>query len=71
MGFDFVSVFVEDVAGLVLVVVLVVVVCADAAKEIVSAARRGVTVKYVPWKWRIVSFVLHSLPSFIFRRLNF
>ncbi|MEP7234197.1 MAG: SDR family NAD(P)-dependent oxidoreductase [Ignavibacteriota bacterium] len=43
----------------------------DAAKEIISAARRGVTVKYVPWKWRIVSFVLHSLPSFIFRRLNF
>jgi decaprenylphospho-beta-D-erythro-pentofuranosid-2-ulose 2-reductase len=43
----------------------------DAAKEIVSAAWRGVTVKYVPWKWRIVSFVVHSLPSFIFRRLNF
>ena len=37
MGFDFVSVFVEDVAGLVLVVVLVVVVCADAAKEIVMS----------------------------------
>jgi len=43
----------------------------DTAKEIISAARRGVTVKYVPWKWRIVSFVVHLLPSFIFRRLNF
>lgn len=43
----------------------------DTAREIVKAARRGVTVKYVPWKWRIVSFVLHSLPSFIFRRLSF
>ncbi len=43
----------------------------DTAKEIVSAARRGVTVKYVPWKWRMVSFIVHLLPSFIFRRLNF
>jgi short-subunit dehydrogenase len=43
----------------------------DTAKEIISAARRGVTVKYVPWKWRIISFVVHSLPLFIFRRLNF
>ena len=43
----------------------------DTAKEIISAARRGVTVKYVPWKWRMVSFIVHSLPSFIFRRLNF
>jgi short-subunit dehydrogenase len=43
----------------------------DAAKEIIGAARRGVVVKYVPWKWRIISFILHCLPSFIFRRLNF
>jgi len=43
----------------------------DAAREIINAAHRGVTVKYVPWKWRMVSFVLHCLPSFIFRRLNF
>src|SRR5579872_2351433 len=27
----------------------------DTAKEIISAAKRGVTVKYVPWKWRIIS----------------
>ncbi len=43
----------------------------DTAREIIKAAHRGVTVKYVPWKWRLVSFILHSLPSFIFRRLNF
>jgi len=43
----------------------------DTAKEIIGAARRGVTVKYVPWKWRMVSFVVHCLPSFIFRRINF
>ena len=43
----------------------------DTAREIINAAHRGVTVKYVPRKWRLVSFVVHALPSFIFRRLNF
>jgi len=43
----------------------------EAAVQIVNAARSGAIVKYVPWKWRMVSFVLHLLPSFIFRRLNF
>ncbi|HET9137407.1 MAG TPA: SDR family NAD(P)-dependent oxidoreductase [Candidatus Kapabacteria bacterium] len=43
----------------------------EAARQIVKAARRGAVVKYVPWKWRIMSFVLHSIPSFIFRRLSF
>lgn len=43
----------------------------EAAEQIVKAARRGAIVKYVPWKWRMVSFALHLLPSFIFRRLNF
>jgi decaprenylphospho-beta-D-erythro-pentofuranosid-2-ulose 2-reductase len=43
----------------------------EAAEQIVSAARSGAIVKYVPWKWRMISFILHSLPSFIFRRLNF
>jgi len=37
VGFDFVSVFVADIAGLVLVVALVFVVCAEAAKEIVMS----------------------------------
>lgn len=43
----------------------------DAAKEIIGAAKAGSVVRYVPWKWRMVSIVLHSLPSFIFRRLSF
>ena len=43
----------------------------EAAHQIVKAARSGAIVKYVPWKWRMISFILHSLPSFIFRRLNF
>ncbi|MEI8134021.1 MAG: SDR family oxidoreductase [bacterium] len=42
-----------------------------AAKEIVAAAAKGSVVKYVPFQWRFVSMVLHLLPSFIFRRLNF
>lgn len=44
---------------------------ADTAKQIVDAAAKGANVKYVPSKFRIVSFVLHLIPSFIFRRLNF
>ena len=43
----------------------------EAAREIITAAKRGVVVKYVPWKWRIMSFILHCIPSFIFRRLSF
>jgi decaprenylphospho-beta-D-erythro-pentofuranosid-2-ulose 2-reductase len=43
----------------------------DAAKQIVDAAASGSIVKYVPSKFRIVSFILHLIPSFIFRRLNF
>jgi short-subunit dehydrogenase len=43
----------------------------EAAEEIIRAAHRGVTVRYVPWKWRIISIILHILPSFIFRKLNF
>jgi decaprenylphospho-beta-D-erythro-pentofuranosid-2-ulose 2-reductase len=44
---------------------------ADTAKQIVDAAAKGAIVKYVPSKFRIVSFILHLIPSFIFRRLNF
>jgi short-subunit dehydrogenase len=43
----------------------------EAARQIIHSAQRGVVVKYVPWKWRIMSFVLHCIPSFIFRRLSF
>lgn len=41
------------------------------AAETLNAARRGVVVKYIPSKWRLVSMILHLLPSFIFRRLSF
>ena len=44
---------------------------AEAATQICNAAYKGSVVKYVPGKWRIVSMILHLLPSFIFRRLNF
>ncbi len=43
----------------------------EAARQIVKSSRRGAIVKYVPWKWRIMSFILHCIPSFIFRRLSF
>lgn len=43
----------------------------DTAKQIVDAAAKGAIVKYVPGKFRIVSFILHLIPSFLFRRLNF
>ncbi|MEX1024828.1 MAG: SDR family NAD(P)-dependent oxidoreductase [Planctomycetota bacterium] len=42
----------------------------DAAKQILSAARRRVNTKYVPWKWRVVGTVIRSIPSAIFRHLN-
>lgn len=43
----------------------------DAARKIVDAAEKGKHVAYVPWQWRIVGMVLRTLPSFIFKRLNF
>jgi short-subunit dehydrogenase len=44
---------------------------ADAVRQIVRGIEKGAIVKYVPGKFRIVSMILHLLPSFIFRRLNF
>jgi NAD(P)-dependent dehydrogenase (short-subunit alcohol dehydrogenase family) len=41
----------------------------EAAKEIISAARKGKSTRYVPWRWRIVATILKSIPSFIFRWL--
>ncbi len=43
----------------------------EVARQTIKAARKGVVVKYIPWKWRIVSMILHLLPSFIFRKLSF
>ena len=41
----------------------------DAAKRILHAARKGKSTVYVPGRWRIVSIILRSIPSFIFKRL--
>lgn len=48
------------------------IVSADRAGElIVRAVERRRNTVYVPERWRIVSWILRSLPSFIFRRLSF
>ncbi len=46
-------------------------ISADRAAEIIlSKARRGAVVAYVPASWRWVMLVIRSIPSFIFRRLK-
>ncbi|MCB1056157.1 MAG: SDR family NAD(P)-dependent oxidoreductase [Acidobacteria bacterium] len=46
-------------------------VSADRAAQIILAkARRGVVCAYVPARWRLVSWVIRSIPSFLFRRLK-
>lgn len=42
----------------------------QAAKTILSAARRRVNVRYVPWRWGVVGTVLKMIPSFVFRKLH-
>jgi short-subunit dehydrogenase len=41
----------------------------EAAKQILDAARAGRSTVYVPWRWRYVSMILRSIPSFIFKHL--
>jgi decaprenylphospho-beta-D-erythro-pentofuranosid-2-ulose 2-reductase len=41
----------------------------EAAKQIIQAARKGRSTRYVPWRWRIVATILKLIPSFIFRWL--
>ncbi len=43
----------------------------ETAEQIVNAAKKGKISAYIPGKFRIVSMILHMIPSFIFRRLNF
>jgi NAD(P)-dependent dehydrogenase (short-subunit alcohol dehydrogenase family) len=46
-------------------------ISADRAAEIIlSKARRGAVVAYVPARWRWVMLVIRSIPSVIFRRLK-
>ena len=45
---------------------------AAAAERILALARRGSSASgFVPWRWSLVARVVRSLPSFVFRRLNF
>ncbi len=43
----------------------------DAAGRILKAARAKVNTRYVPWRWCLVGMALKSIPSFLFRKLNF
>ncbi len=43
----------------------------QAARTILSAARRRVNTRYVPWRWGLVALALRLIPSFLFRKLNF
>lgn len=42
----------------------------EAASTILSAARRRVNQRFVPWRWSLVALALVLIPSFLFRRLN-
>ena len=47
------------------------VISADRAAEIILAkARRGTKTAYVPGRWRLVMWVIRSIPSFLFKRLK-
>ena len=41
----------------------------DAAKRILRAAHAGRNTVYIPKRWRVVTFILKSIPSVIFRHL--
>lgn len=46
-------------------------ISADRAAEIIlRKARRGAVTAYVPARWRLMMFVIRSIPSWIFRRLK-
>ena len=42
----------------------------EAAASILKAAQKGKQTVYVPARWRLVSLVIRSIPSFIFRRMS-
>jgi short-subunit dehydrogenase len=46
-------------------------ISADRAAEIIlKKARRGTSVCYVPARWRVLMWVIRSIPSFLFKRLK-
>ncbi len=42
----------------------------EVARGTVQALDRGRAVAYLPPRWRLIMFVVRSLPAFIFNRLN-
>ncbi|MBL0332614.1 MAG: SDR family NAD(P)-dependent oxidoreductase [Chlorobiota bacterium] len=42
----------------------------SAAKMILKSASKGRKISYIPARWRLVMFIIKSIPSFIFRRLS-
>lgn len=42
----------------------------EAAQQICAAIEQKKQVVYVPARWRLVSLIIRSIPSFIFRRMN-
>ncbi len=42
----------------------------EAARMIAKSAAKGRQTSYVPGRWRFVSLVIRSIPSFIFRRMS-
>jgi short-subunit dehydrogenase len=43
----------------------------EVAERIVKAAWQKKQTVYIPARWRLVSLIIHHIPSFIFRRLSF
>jgi short-subunit dehydrogenase len=42
----------------------------EAARQIMRAIRHRRQSVYIPWRWGLVSLVMRTIPSIIFRRLN-
>jgi len=43
-----------------------------AAETALALARKGTSKSaFVPWRWSLVAYIVRSIPSFIFRKLNF
>lgn len=42
----------------------------EAARQILSAARRRVNVRYVPFRWIAIGTIIRLIPSFLFRKLS-
>ncbi len=46
-------------------------ISADKAAELILRARDSrKTIAYVPWKWRLIMFVIRNIPSVVFRRMS-